>query len=66
MALSRIGHLVPAADPSALADSIIALTTDTACAGKMGVAGQDRAESRFTLGRMTDAYLRLYADLLSG
>ena len=60
------GHLVPAADPSELADSIIALTTDTACAGKMGVAGQDRAESRFTLGRMTDAYLRLYADLLSG
>lgn len=43
------GHLVPAADPVALADRLVGLLLDRELAASMGAAGQRRVASRFSL-----------------
>ncbi len=58
------GLLVPAADVEALAEALLRLAADPAAARAMGAAGRRRVETTFTIDRMTDAYLDIYARLL--
>ena len=48
-------------DATALATSLRSLLLDPARRARIGLAAQRRAESRFTLERMTDEYEQLYA-----
>lgn len=59
------GILVPPADPVALAGAIGTLLHDPERAKAMGLAACTRVEERFTLERMTAAYLDLYTRILS-
>ena len=54
------GELVPAADPQALATSLLRLAADPQRACTMGRAGRDQAETRFSLQAMVAAYQGLY------
>jgi glycosyltransferase involved in cell wall biosynthesis len=55
---------VPPDDPDALHDAITDLIVNPARREAMANAARERAKS-FTIGRMTSAYLRAYADLLA-
>lgn len=54
------GEIVPAADPNALARSLIRFAGDPALALTMGRAGRAAVESRFGLPAMVSAYQSLY------
>jgi glycosyltransferase involved in cell wall biosynthesis len=54
------GLLVDPAEPSALADAIIAVLTDSALARRMGEAGRKRAVSHFSRDRSADRLLQAY------
>jgi len=56
------GLLVPAADPPALAEAVLALWRDPDAAGRMGNAGRRRAEERFDVRRMVSQYEALYLE----
>jgi glycosyltransferase involved in cell wall biosynthesis len=61
-----VGHheealLARPGDPSDLAESLMALLADAGLRARLAEAARRRAESRFTLERMTDEYERLYA-----
>jgi sugar transferase (PEP-CTERM/EpsH1 system associated) len=58
------GRLVPAADPVALADALLAYLRDPATAREHGAAGRGRAEREFSLHRMIADYDHLYSRLL--
>ena len=58
------GRLVRARDSDALAQEIIAYFDDPASARRHGLAGRQRAESRFSLDRMVERYHRLYSELV--
>ncbi len=59
------GFLVPASDPSALAQGVLRVLGSPHLAAELGRAGRTRVETRFTNERMiertTDLYLRLLA-----
>jgi glycosyltransferase involved in cell wall biosynthesis len=60
------GLVVPPRDPGALADAVVSLLGDPELRARMGAAGRERFLERFTVERMTDAHLELYAELLGG
>jgi glycosyltransferase involved in cell wall biosynthesis len=59
------GLLVPPHDPPALAAAIVALLTDPGRRERMGQAGLARVERDFSLERMVQATLEVYAGLVS-
>ncbi|MDP2232120.1 MAG: glycosyltransferase family 4 protein [Actinomycetota bacterium] len=58
------GLLVPAADPSALAQAIGKLVAQPELACRLGVAAHERVSGHYTLERMIDGYMNLYKRLL--
>ena len=58
------GHLVPAADPAALARAIVELAKAPEKAHAMGNAGRKRIESQFSMTAMVNSYLQVYDRLL--
>lgn len=62
----QTGHLVPAADPDALARRIVSLAQSPETAQAMGNAGRKRVEAQFSLTAMVDSYQRTYDRLLGG
>lgn len=57
------GLLVPPADPDALAGAMAALLRDRLLRLYMGLNGEDRLETEFSVARMVDKTLALYTDL---
>lgn len=55
------GVLVPAADPSALADTVLTLLRDPEKARRFGQAGRERVDRMFRYEAMTDGVLGVYA-----
>ncbi|MBT9521143.1 MAG: TIGR03088 family PEP-CTERM/XrtA system glycosyltransferase [Dechloromonas sp.] len=60
----RTGHLVPAADPGALARAIIKLAQSPEKSRAMGYAGRKRIEAQFSITAMIDSYQQIYDRLL--
>jgi starch synthase len=58
------GLLVPPDDPSALADSINALTRDRDRAKAMGTAGRERARTQFDWARIAEQTAELYRSVV--
>jgi glycosyltransferase involved in cell wall biosynthesis len=59
------GILVPPADPDALAQAIIRVSSDAELRTRMGRAGQDRATISFDVSRMVGQTEALYEALLT-
>ena len=57
---SETGLLVPASDPSALADAIGAILSDPVIGQQMGVAGRQRVENNFDIRKMMAQYESMY------
>lgn len=62
-AVADAGLLVPARDPSALAESIVTLLSDDAMRRQLGIDARTRALNFFTLERFLDTYRGIYNDL---
>ena len=60
----RTGHLVPAANPAALAEAIIKLAQSREKAHAMGQAGRQCIEAQFSMAAMVDSYQQIYDRLL--
>ena len=60
------GFVVPRADPEALAAAILRYAADPALARRHGAAGRERAQQRFSIGRMVADYEDLYARAIRG
>jgi glycosyltransferase involved in cell wall biosynthesis len=61
----RTGSLAPADDPAALAEAIVALLSHPERAAAFGLAGLQRARGEFSVERMVDRTLAVYARALS-
>ena len=59
------GFLVPLKDPSSLAVKLRTLIGDPALRARMGAAGRARVVDRYSLSRVIDAHLEVYAELLA-
>ncbi len=59
------GMLVPPGDVPALAQGLVALAGDPQTARRLGAAGRERVEQRFSLPAMVAAYQGLYDRLLA-
>jgi glycosyltransferase involved in cell wall biosynthesis len=59
----RTGILVPPRNPKALAEALLRLLRDPACARRMGEAGRVRVREEFSLERMVRSYENLYDEL---
>ena len=59
------GFLVPAGDPAALAERLVAVLREPALAARLGAAGRARAAREFGVARMVDRYAGLYDRLLA-
>ena len=57
------GILVPPRDADVLAEALVALLRDEGRRARMGSAGRIRAESRYSLPSVVDAYEDLYDQL---
>jgi glycosyltransferase involved in cell wall biosynthesis len=57
------GLLVPPRDSHALAEGIITLLEDGACAKQLGDTAREVAASRYSLTRMVETYQEIYAGL---
>ena len=60
----QTGHLVPAADPAALAQAIVDLCSERDLWSAMGVLGRQRVEQNFEIRQMIRNYETLYEKLL--
>lgn len=58
------GLLAPPADPESLGTAVARLLRDPALAVRMGEAGASRVEKHFTVERMVDEHLALFASLV--
>ncbi len=58
----KTGHLVPPADPAALAEAILTVWRDPGGGQAMGRTGRQRAEDRFNVRRMVADYETLYLE----
>jgi glycosyltransferase involved in cell wall biosynthesis len=65
VAHERTGLLVPPEDPDALAAALARLLADPALRDRLGAAGPARIAEGFTAAQMSDAYARLYRELLA-
>lgn len=61
----RNGYLIEPGDAAALADYLVRLLDDAALRRKMGSAGRELAETRFSIARMAADYAGLYRDIQS-
>ena len=61
----QTGELVPAADPEALAQAIVAYARNPAAARAAGRAGRERVEASYSLAGMVARYDALYSRLLA-
>jgi len=59
------GRIVPPSDSRALANCLLEMLAEPERTRKMGVAGQNQVEDRFTVTRMVDDMLSLYGDVIS-
>lgn len=59
------GHLVPPADPKALAEAIIQLASHTDNTHRMGQCGRELVEKRYNMASMVKGYQKLYDRLLA-
>lgn len=59
------GLTVPPGDPEALADAVNRLLDDPALATRLGAAGRQRVAERYTLDRMTERTLAVYASVMA-
>lgn len=59
------GRLVPACNPAALAEAILAGLSDAEAGRRMGLLGRRRAEEYFDIRRMVASYESLYREALS-
>jgi glycosyltransferase involved in cell wall biosynthesis len=59
------GLLVPSEDPAALSSAIMQLLSDPAKATRMGAAGREIVENRFTTEAMMSQIASVYEALLS-
>ncbi len=60
------GRLIPAGDPSALADAIGEMVSDPVGAAEMGRRGRERAVELYDLRRTTRAIEEVYEKVLAG
>ena len=58
------GIMVPPRDPDALAAGINALASDPARARRLAAAGRERVQANFSVERMVDGVVQVYADAL--
>ena len=58
------GYLVPCNDVSALADALLKMTGDPTMASRMGVAGRNKALSRYRIQNEADGIIAVYRRLL--
>ncbi len=58
------GRLVPPADAAALAEAMVALLDNPEQARALAQRGQETVRQRYTIGRVAEAYERLYEELL--
>jgi len=61
----RTGVLVPPDDSRALADALSTVISDPVSAARLGDAARAEAGSRYSFGRMVDAFERLYLNQLA-
>ncbi len=61
---SKTGYLVPAEDPAALADRVLALLRDADLRQRMGAAGRARALAHFTAAGYADQFAALVESLV--
>jgi rhamnosyl/mannosyltransferase len=59
------GVVVPPKDPAALAEALTTLAGDPARRQQMGEAGRARVQQEFTIERMTDQVMTIYAGVLA-
>lgn len=59
------GLTVPPRDPTSLAEAINRLLEDRELAGRMGDAGRKRVLAEFTIGKMIDRVMGVYAQVMS-
>jgi glycosyltransferase involved in cell wall biosynthesis len=59
------GDIVPAADPAAMADSLVKLALDPTRASSMGAEGRKLVVDRFSMQAMVGTYQGLYDRLLA-
>jgi glycosyltransferase involved in cell wall biosynthesis len=64
VAEGETGCLVPARDPQAMADAIVALLRNPERRKALGQAGRRRAQAVFSLDRMIEQYEALYDEIL--
>lgn len=57
------GFVVPRRDSEALAAKLLLLERDPELCQRLGIAGRDRAITRFDLDRQAEAFVRLYTEL---
>lgn len=60
-----MGLLVPALDPDALSQALVALASDAGLRSRMGTAGRDRARAHYSVQRLVDNIERLYVQGLA-
>lgn len=60
----KTGYLIPCGDYDALADAILRLLKDKSLAKKMGEAGREKINEKFTIQKMMTKYESLFADLV--
>ena len=60
----KTGRLVPAGDPAALANAIVALCAERDLWSAMGTLGRQRVEQNFEIRQMIRSYETLYEELL--
>jgi rhamnosyl/mannosyltransferase len=65
VAEGQTGLLVPPGDEDALAQAILELARHPEKARRMGLAGRQRVQERFSLERMLDELEALFAEIIS-
>jgi glycosyltransferase involved in cell wall biosynthesis len=64
-ALADTGLLVPDRDPAAMSAALATLARDPSKRAAMGMAARERARARFSVERMVDAHIALYARVVT-
>jgi glycosyltransferase involved in cell wall biosynthesis len=59
------GFLIPEHDPELFAEACLRLLNDPDLLQSMSMAAREKAETRFSVQRMADGYLRLYRELVA-